>query len=109
MNDRLSSRLVHGHDDTDYTVRFQGTAIFDYDNMISWFDPGRIIWRDWKNWPLPKETNTYGADACAVVGVTPGKTYKLACFSSSFKSRPYGYFIIYKEFVKNLDVNIEDY
>lgn len=109
MNDRLSSRLVHGHDDTDYTVRFQGTAIFDYDNMISWFDPGRIIWRDWKNWPLPKETNTYGADACAVVGVTPGKTYKLACFSSSFKSRPYGYFIIYKEFVKNLDVNIADY
>lgn len=109
MNDRLSSRLVHGHDDTDYTVRFQGTAIFDYDNMISWFDPGRIIWRDWKNWPLPKETNTYGADVCAVVGVTPGKTYKLACFSSSFKSRPYGYFIIYKEFVKNLDVNIADY
>ena len=108
-NDRLSSRRVNGHDDTEYTVRFQGTAIFNYNNMVSWFDRNHIVWRDWNNWPLSKETNTYGADACAVVGVTPGKTYKLACFSSSFKSRPYGYFIIYKEFVKNLNVTIEDY
>jgi len=108
-NDRLPRRIVHSKRYGDREVDCNGTAIFNYNNLASWFDPDSGVYRDWSNWRVPEAVNTYGANFCNIVGVTPGKTYKLCCFSSSYKSRPYGYFIIYNETIKNLPINITDY
>ena len=107
-NDRLPRRWVSNRDGDRYTTECRGTAIFNYNNLVNWFDVDKTVWRN-SAWRMPESVNRYGADLCIVVGVTPGKTYKLCCFSSSFKSRPYGYFIIYNETIKNLPINITDY
>lgn len=88
--------------------RYNGTAIFNYNNMTRWFEKGISKWIP-SGWKLPPESSKYGADVYTVVGVTPGKTYKLACFSGAFKSRPYGFFLVYDDFVKNLPIDITDY
>ena len=107
-NDRLPGRWRSNRDGDRYRTQCRGTAIFNYNNLVSWFDTSKSVWRN-SAWRLPDAVNRYGADLCTVVGVTPGKTYKLCCFSYSFKSRPYGYFIIYNETIKNLPINITDY
>ena len=89
-------------------TRTFGTSIFNYDTMTTWFNHDKIKYIQ-SGWKVPPEAAIYGGDAYNVIGVTPGKTYKLACFSSAFKSRPYGYFLVYEDFVKNLPIDITDY
>ena len=93
---------------TGFGSRYNGTAIFNYNNMTRWFEKGKSKWIP-SGWKLPPEAARYGADVYTVVGVTPGKTYKLACFSGAFKSRPYGFFLVYEDFVKDLPIDITDY
>lgn len=88
--------------------RYNGTGIFDYNNMTKWFDRNKIKYIQ-SGWKVPPEAAIYGGTAYNVIGVTPGKTYKLACFSGAFKSRPYGFFLVYDDFVKNLPIDITDY
>ena len=88
--------------------RYNGTGIFDYNNMNKWFDHNKIKYIQ-SGWKVPPEAAIYGGTAYNVIGVTPGKTYKLACFSGAFKSRPYGFFLVYDDFVKNLPIDITDY
>ena len=93
---------------TGFGSRYNGTSIFNYNNMTRWFEKGKSKWIP-SGWKLPHEAARYGADVYTVVGVTPGKTYKLACFSGAFKSRPYGFFLVYEDFVKDLPIDITDY
>ena len=93
---------------TGFGSRYNGTSIFNYNNMTRWFEKGKSKWIP-SGWKLPPEAARYGADVYTVVGVTPGKTYKLACFSGAFKSRPYGFFLVYEDFVKDLPIDITDY
>ena len=88
--------------------RYNGTGIFDYNNMTKWFDHNKIKYIQ-SGWKVPPEAAIYGGTAYNVIGVTPGKTYKLACFSGAFKSRSYGFFLVYDDFVKNLPIDITDY
>lgn len=89
-------------------TRTFGTAIFNYNTMTTWFDHNKIKHLK-SGWKVPPEAAIYGGTAYNVIGVTPGKTYKLACFSTAFKSRPYGYFLVYEDFVKDLPIDITDY
>lgn len=103
--DIASNRLADMHG---FGGRYNGTGIFDYNNMTKWFDHNKIKYIQ-SGWKVPPEAAIYGGTAYNVVGVTPGKTYKLACFSGAFKSRPYGFFLVYDDFVKNLPIDITDY
>lgn len=89
-------------------TRTFGTAIFNYNTMTTWFDHNKIKHLK-SGWKVPPEAAIYGGTAYNVIGVTPGKTYKLTCFSTAFKSRPYGYFLVYEDFVKDLPIDITDY
>lgn len=100
-NNRISASAGLG-------TRTFGTAIFNYNTMTSWFEHNKLKYLQ-SGWKVPPEAARYGGNAYNVVGVTPGKTYKLACFSRAFKSRPYGYFLVYDDFVKNLPIDITDY